>query len=168
MALTQVLDEPTRTLLARVADVGIPAQTLQRHLPVLRQCLGPRDTALIVTACARSERPRPRGRLRDILLLSRYRLVVTCENRLTHRLRLHLNADFGQLAEVAWTAEPERGGVQFAATAVDGVREHLWIRLGSAERVWWLDAMLRDAFAVTVRSEPATGARTAERAEPAA
>lgn len=118
-----------------------------RHLPVLRRCLGPRDRALFLAPCSRSDHPLGRRGSGDLLLLTRHRLVVTSESRMLHRLRLHLNADLSQLTEVAWTPEPERGGVQLAATAVDGIREHFWIKLGGAERVWRLDALLREAFA---------------------
>lgn len=133
-------------MLAEAADVCVPFSTLNRHLPILRPCLGPRDQALVVAACARSAHPTTGGDAGHLLLLTRYRLVVTSERRLLRRLRLHLNADLSQLAEVAWTAEPTHGGVQLAATAVDGVREHFWIKLGDADRVWRLDALLRMAF----------------------
>ena len=127
-------------------DVCVPFSTLYRHLPVLRPCLGPQDMALVLAACARSERPKGRRGLSSLLLLTRHRLVVTSESRLLRRLRLHLNMDLSQLAEVAWTPEPNHGGVQFAATIVDGVREHLWIRIGAPDLVWRVDALLRDAF----------------------
>lgn len=138
---------------SEVVDASVPPVTFSRHLPVLRQCVGSRETPLILACCARTERRhRPPH---SLLLLTRSRLVITTERGLLHRLRLHLNLDLNQLADVAWSAEPERCGLQFAATAVDGVREHFWIRLSAADRVWWLDALLRDAFAVTaLPSEP--------------
>jgi hypothetical protein len=127
-------------------DVWVPFSTLYRHLPVLRRCLGPQDRALVLAACAQSERPAGRGGLGNLLLLTRHRLVVTSESRLLRRLRLHLNVGLSELAEVAWTPEPSHGGVQLAATAIDGVREHFWIRVGAPDRVWRLDALLREAF----------------------
>ncbi|MBT8224941.1 MAG: hypothetical protein HKP61_11515 [Dactylosporangium sp.] len=138
---------PPRAFLSKALDVCVPFNTLYRHLPILRPCLGPRDSALLLAPCARSGRPGRRTGLRNLLLLTRFRLVITSESRLLRRLRLHLNADLNQLAEVAWTPEPEQGAVQLAATAIDGVREHLWIKVGAIDRVWRLDSLLRDAFA---------------------
>jgi hypothetical protein len=163
MSLLQQPDGPAGTMVSEAADVCVPLSTLYRHLPILRPCLGPRDQALVVAACARSAHPG--GSLGHLLLLTRYRLVVTSERRLLRRRRLHLNADFNELAEVAWTAEPTHGGVQLAATAVDGVREHFWIRLGDADRVWRLDALLRAAFLPAV---PVPGPGIAPTARPVA
>jgi hypothetical protein len=70
------------------------------------------------------------------------------ESRLLRRLHLHLNTDLNQLSAVTWTPVPERYGIQLAATAIDGVREHLWIRVGLADRVWKLDALLRQSFSI--------------------
>ena len=155
MALTRGSDGIARPLLSIAMDICVPFTTVYRHLPVLRRCLGPRDRALLLAPCARSQRPLGRRGLGSILLLTRHRLVVTSESRMLRRLRLHLNADLNQLSQVAWTPEPEHGGVQLAATAVDGVREHFWIKVGPVERVWRLDALLREAFAS--RTPPVPG-----------
>lgn len=152
-----VLDGSSQAIVSKGARVGVPLPTLYRHLPILRRCLGSRDRALVVANCARSERPRGRRGLDNLMLLTPSRLVVTGETRLLRRLYLHLNVNLNQLADVAWTAEPEWGGVQLSATAVDGAREHLWIRLDCADRVWRLDALLREAFTIPARA--ARGAR---------
>jgi hypothetical protein len=133
-------------LLVMAADICVPVTTLHRHMPVLRRCLGPDDRAVVIAACARSERPRGRYGLGSLLLLTRQRLVVTSESGMLRKLRLHLNADLSQLAEVAWTPEPEQGGIQLSATAVDGIREHFWIRVGGVDQLRKLDSAFRDAF----------------------
>jgi hypothetical protein len=130
---------------AGAVDSGVSSSTLSRHLPVLDRCVGPRDRALVLASCARDGR-RSGGGLGNLILLTRYRLVVTSESRLLRRLRLHLNVGLCQLTEVAWTPEPAERGVALSATAVDGVREHLWIRVGAQDLVWRLDALLREAF----------------------
>jgi hypothetical protein len=87
-----------------------------------------------------------RRRRREMLLLTRHRLVVTAERGLLRRLRLYLNCDLRDLGDVTWIPEPARGGIRLAATAVDGVREHFWLDAGSPDRVRHLDAMLRQLF----------------------
>lgn len=114
----------------------------------------------MVASCARSDHPARRAGLRDLLLLTKHRLVVTSERGLLRRLRLHINIGLNQLTDVAWSAEPAHGGVQLAATAIDGVREHFWIRLGATERVWWLDSQLRFAFTMSNPAPAAADART--------
>jgi len=119
---------------------------MNRHLTVLHRCLGPREPALLLAACVLAERPRSRFSFASLILLSRRRLIVTSEYGLCRNLRLYLNVDLRQLSDVAWSADPGRGGLRLAVTAVDGVREHFWIKLGSAERIGRIDALLRDLF----------------------
>ncbi|MBN1174521.1 MAG: hypothetical protein JXA67_20300 [Micromonosporaceae bacterium] len=80
------------------------------------------------------------------MLFTKCRLIVTSESRLLRQRKLHLNVEINQLAEVAWTPDPEHGGIQLNATAMDGVREHLWIRLSTVDRVWKLDRLLCESF----------------------
>jgi hypothetical protein len=87
------------------------------------------------------------------------RLVVTTQSPILRRLGLHLNAELAHLADVTWTAEPGENSMQLALTAMDGVREHFWIRMGSREQV----QRLNDTFTVlfrrgTPRRKPATQA----------
>ena len=63
-----------------------------------------------------------------------------------HRLRLHLNSEIGHLGNVTWNPDPRLSAVELAATAVDGVRERFWIRVGHAKQVWHLDALLSHVF----------------------
>lgn len=133
-------------LLSSVAS-GVSRPVLHRHLPILRRCVGSRERPLIVASCARSDQADQPGRFRNLLLLTKHRLVVTSELGLFRRLRLHLNVGLNQLLDVTWCPEPERCGLRLRATAVDGAREWFWIKLGTNERVEWLDEVLRDAFA---------------------
>ncbi len=121
------------------------SRTMGRHLPILRRCLGQRDTPVLLARCGRPGQTRPRGR-HQVLLLTRRRLIVTSESRLLRRLRLHLNCELRHLADVTWSPEPALGGVRLAATAVDGVREHFWVDAGNAARVHRVDGVLRQLF----------------------
>lgn len=80
---------------------------------------------------ARATRPGDRGSY--LLLLTNRRLVVTGETRVLRRQHLHLNADPRHLMDVIWTPEPRLGGIALSATAIDGVREHFWIRTAAVE-----------------------------------
>jgi hypothetical protein len=62
------------------------------------------------------------------------------------RLRLHLNAELRHLNNVTWSLDTRHGAIELAATAVDGVRERFWIRLGGTDRVWHVDALLSHVF----------------------
>jgi hypothetical protein len=106
-----------------VAATSIDAATVGRHLPILRQCV-PADDAPVLLARA----DRAGDRTCYLLLLTGRRLVITAESRVLRRRRLHLIADPRHLLDVLWTPEPGLGGVAFAATAIDGIREHFWIR----------------------------------------
>jgi len=117
-----------------------------RHNSVFSRCLGHRDTPVLVAHC-RQAGTRSRRRRGHVLMLTRRRLVITTQSHLLRRPRLHLNCDLRDLADVSWTAEPELGGVRLAATAVDGVREHLWLDAGDAEGVRQVDGTLRSVFA---------------------
>src|SRR5436305_4357988 len=103
---------------------------MKPHLSVLKRCVGPRDASVLVARCSRTG-----GAGDHMLMLTRQRLVVTAKSRLTRRLRLHLNLELQYLSDVTWTPEPTLGGVRLAATAVDGVREHFWIRATDVTRV---------------------------------
>jgi hypothetical protein len=138
------------TVPCTVGATGAPARVFARHAGVLRRCAGERETALVVAAVDRTvgsaRHPFGRHARRDILLLTRNRLVVTTQCRFLRRLRLYLSVDPHQLTDVTWTPEPEFGLVRLAATAVDGVREHFVIRLGDAARVARVDELFREVF----------------------
>ncbi|WP_432833732.1 hypothetical protein [Dactylosporangium sp. CA-092794] len=136
----EALDTFSRTFLPATALAKLPGGTVARHVPVLRSCAGNRDAVAVVARCT------TRSGRRNVLMLTRSRLVVTCESGLLRRVGLHLNADLHQLADVTWTPEPGRAGLQLGLTAIDGVRENLWVRPGSAAEMWRLDEALRQAF----------------------
>ncbi|MDP9798623.1 hypothetical protein J2S43_007135 [Catenuloplanes nepalensis] len=117
--------------------------TVSRHLPVFRRCVEADDTAVLVARCLRPDRPL-QGEF--LLLLTQRRLVVTQETRLLRRLRLHLNAELRHLGNVNWNPDVQLSAVELAATAIDGVRERFWIRVGHPKQLWHLDALLSRVF----------------------
>ncbi|MGI5246433.1 hypothetical protein [Dactylosporangium sp. CA-139066] len=138
----EALDTFSRTFLPATALANLPKSTIARHVQVLRRCAGDRDAVAILARCTAG------GRRGNVFMLTRTRLVVTSESGLLRRVSLHLNADLHQLADVAWTPEPGRAGIQLGVTAIDGVRENFWVRLGSTAEMWRLDEALRQAFRV--------------------
>jgi len=122
-------DDLSRRLSEAAAEAGIDAATVARHLPILRRCV-PDDDAPVLFVRA----DRPGDRATYLVLLTAGRLVVVAESRVLRRRRLHLHADPRHLLDVLWTAEPTLGGVALSATAIDGVREHFWLRTNAAER----------------------------------
>jgi hypothetical protein len=136
----EALDTFSRTFLPATALAKLPSTMVVRHVPVLRRCAGDRDAVAVLARCT------ARGRRRNVLMLTRRRLVVTSESGVLRRVSLHLNADLRQLADVTWTPEPDRAGIQLGLTAIDGVRENFWVRLGSTAEMWRLDEALRQAF----------------------
>ncbi len=122
----------TRRLLDRLVvaarRTGADAATVCRQLPILNSCVGKDDEPVLL---ARATRPGDRASY--LVLLTARRLVVTRETRLLRRLDLHLNADPRHLSDVIWTTEPSMGAIALSATAVDGVREHFWIRTAAVE-----------------------------------
>jgi hypothetical protein len=115
-------------LVAAAKRTGTDAATVCRQLPILHSCL-PKDDEPVLLASA----TRPGDRASYLLLLTNHRLVVTRETRLLRRQHLHLNADPRHLMDVIWTPEPRMGAIALSATAIDGVREHFWIRTAAVE-----------------------------------
>lgn len=137
------MDVFSRTFLPAAAEAGVAIPTVSRHMPVFRRCVEADDATVLVSRCLRPDRPM-HGEF--LLLLTYRRLVVTQETRMLHRLRLHLNTELRHLSNVTWNPDPRLSAVEFAATAVDGVRERFWIKTGHPKQVWHLDALLSHAF----------------------
>jgi hypothetical protein len=146
-AIPAVADLFAATFLPAAAEAGVLLPTISRHLPILRRCVGPRDGAVLVARCTRPQHPLGGGRS-HLLLLTPRRLVVTVESRL-RRLRLHLNSELHHLTNVTWTTEPALGGIHLSATAVDGVREHFWIKVVDRRLIARWDASLHQVFRPT-------------------
>ncbi|MEV8514323.1 hypothetical protein [Dactylosporangium sp. NPDC051484] len=136
----EALDTFSRTFPPATALAKLSGSMVARHVHVLRRCAGDRDAVAVVARCT------TRGRRRNVLMLTRGRLVVTSESAVLRRVSLHLNADLHQLADVTWTPEPDRTGIQLGLTAIDGVRENFWVRLCGTAEMWRLDEVLRQAF----------------------
>jgi hypothetical protein len=139
-------DAFSRTYLPAAAEAQIPPATANRHAAVLRRCAGTRDSVTVVAPCFRGTRPLSRFRSSNVLMLTTRRLVITTESPVLRRLRLHLNAELAQLADVTWTAEPDGTVMHLALTAMDGVREHFWLRMGSREQLQRLNDALTRVF----------------------
>ena len=137
------MDVFSRTFLPATNEAGVPIPTVSRHMPILRRCVDPDDCTVLVGRCVRPERPM----MGDFLLVLTYRrLVVTQETRVLHRLRLHLNTDLRHLHNVTWSPDLRQAAIEIAATAVDGVRERFWMRLGEPRQVWHVDELLGQVF----------------------
>ncbi|WP_229399239.1 hypothetical protein [Micromonospora okii] len=142
------MDVFSRTFLPAVAETGLAAQTVSRHMPVFRRCVGAGEAIVLVTRCGRPERPVGEY----LLLLTHRRLVVTRQTRVLHRLRLHLNAELRELSDVTWSTDARLSVIELAATAIDGVRERFLIRTQHPRQVWQLDALLHHAFRARLRT----------------
>ena len=137
------MDVFSRTFLPAALTAGVTQPTANRHMPVFRRCVGSGDIAVMVTRCARLDRP---AQGEYLLLLTHHRLVVTQQTRLLRRLRLHLNTELRHLSNVTWNTDSQSGVVELAATAIDGIRERFLIRVGRPKQVWHLDALLGNVF----------------------
>src|SRR3954468_20700917 len=106
------MDVFSRTFLPAAAEAGIAIATVSRHMPIFRRCVDPDDETVLVGRCERADRPL-RGEF--LLLLTRRRLVITHEARLTHRTNLHLNTDLRRVSNVAWNPDVRRNAIELAA-----------------------------------------------------
>jgi|SRR6185437_14867898 hypothetical protein len=150
-------DAFSRTYLPAAAEAQIPTGTANRHAEVLRRCAGTRDSVTVVAPCSRANRRLGRFRTSSVLMVTTRRLVITTQSPILHRLNLHLNAELSQLADVTWTADPDGTVMHLALTAMDGVREHFWLRMGSPEQLQRLTEALTRVF----RRAPASRKRVA-------
>lgn len=137
------MDVFSRTFLPATAEAGLPMATVTRHMHVMRRCVEPDDGAVLVTRCTRPDRPLGREYL---MVLTYRRLVVTQETRVLRQLRLHLNTELRHLGNVVWHPDQRLSAVEFAATAIDGVRERFLIKVTHPKNVWHLDALLTHVF----------------------
>jgi len=137
------MDVFSRTFLPATAEAALPIRTVSRHMPAIRRCVEPEDATIFITRCLRPHRPL-RGE--HLMLLTQRRLIVTCETRFLHRIRLYLSANLQDLANVDWVPDVRMAAVELAVTTTDGARERFWIKLGDSTRVRHLDAMLSHVF----------------------
>ncbi|MEU8259806.1 hypothetical protein AB0C02_04170 [Micromonospora sp. NPDC048999] len=136
------MDVFSRTFLPAAAETGLATQTVSRHMPIFRRCVGSGDAPILVTRCSRPDQIGGDY----LLLLTHRRLVITRQSRVLHRLRLHLNAELRELCNVTWSLDPRSQSVELAATAIDGVRERFLIRTHHPKQVWQVDTLLNHAF----------------------
>jgi hypothetical protein len=141
----------SRTFLPATSEAELPIPVVSRHMMVLRHCVAPEETALLV---ARGQRPGVPMAGSFLLLLTNRNLVISRESRLLHRVQLHLAAPLRELSDVVWTRH-DRTGIELAATVADGVRERLWLPIRDVRRIRHVDALLSHAFRFRVRSRTA-------------
>ncbi|MEU4242962.1 hypothetical protein [Actinoplanes sp. NPDC026619] len=137
------MDVFSRTFLPAAAEAGVTIPTVSRHLPIIRRCIDPDDTTVLVSRCYRPEAPMA-GEF--MMVLTHRRLVVTQETKVFHRLRLHLNAHLRHLSNVTWNPDVNHSAVEVTATAVDGVRERFRLRLAEPAAVPHCAELLQHVF----------------------
>lgn len=132
-----------RTFQIASTEAGLPVEALTRHLPIFRRTVGAGQTVLLVARCGRLDQPNSADHL---IVVTRDRVVITSESRSLHRARLHLNAAVAALMNVRWRPDTGLTAVEFAATALDGVRERFLIEAPDAAGVSHIDAVLGYVF----------------------
>ena len=132
-----------RTFQIASTEAGLPVEALARHLPIFRRTVGAGQTVLLVARCGRLDQPNSADHL---IVVTRDRVVITSESRSLHRARLHLNAAVAALMNVRWQPDAGLTAVEFAATALDGVRERFLIEAPDAAGVSHIDAVLGYVF----------------------
>jgi len=132
-----------RTFQIASTEAGLPVEALARHLPIFRRTVGAGQTVLLVARCGRLDQPNAADHL---IVITRDRVVITSESRSLHRARLHLNAAVAALMNVRWQPDAGLTAVEFAATALDGVRERFLIEAPDAAGVSHVDAVLGYVF----------------------
>jgi hypothetical protein len=137
------MDVFSRTFLPATSEAGLTMPTVSRHMPILRRCIEHDDPAVLVARCVRPDRPLGREYL---MVLTYRRLVLTQESWLTRRLRLHLNTELRHLGNIVWLPDQRLSAVEFAATAVDGIRERFLVKVNHPKQVWHLDALFSHVF----------------------
>lgn len=158
------MDVFSRTFLPATAEAGIPIPVVSRHMPVLRRCVAPEDTTLLVARCGRSGQPMTASVL---LLLTNRQLVVSRESRVLHKVQLHLVAPLRDLSDVVWVPEPRLRAVELKATAPDGAREQFWIRVRDPSRAAHVEALFNRAFRSRAAPRPVAPRAGAPRLSPA-
>lgn len=146
------MDVFSRTFLPATAEAGIPIPVVSRHMPVLRRCVAPEDTTLLVARCGRSGQPMTASVL---LLLTNRQLVVSRESRVLHKVQLHLAAPLRDLSDVTWTPDPRLRAVELVLAVPGGARERFWLRVRNPARISQVDALFRRAFRSRPASRPA-------------
>jgi hypothetical protein len=137
------MDVFSRTFLPATAQAGLSIPSVSRHMPLLRRCVTPEETTVLVARCQRPGQPMA-GTF--VLVLTNRSLVVSREARLLRRVQLHLAAPLRTTSNVVWTAH-EGSGIELAATVGDGIRERFWLPTRDQRRIRHLDALLSHAFA---------------------
>ena len=132
-----------RTFQIASTEAGLAVEALARHLPIFRRTVGAGQTVLLVARCGRLDQPNTADHL---IVITRDRVVITSESRSLHRARLHLNAAVAALMNVRWQPDAGLTAVEFAATALDGVRERFLIEAPDAAGVSHVDAVLGYVF----------------------
>jgi hypothetical protein len=137
------VDQFERTFLPVSAKAGIEITRVSRHIPMLRRCIAPDDSAVLVARCTRVDRPL-RGE--HLMVATQRRLVITHDSPILRRMRLHLNSPLAELSDVQWLLDARLTAIEFAATASDGVRERFLIKAVRPRDLWRIEASFVELF----------------------
>ncbi|WP_018349519.1 hypothetical protein [Longispora albida] len=136
------MDQFSKTVLPAAAESNIPSVTLTRHMPAFRRCVHPSDSVVLLAPCRRPEYSLTGDYL---LLLTRTRLLVTRQSRLSGKVTLHLEAPISDLDDVVWRTNSSRSSVEFAAMIGD-TRHRFWISRPRSRQLWRVDAQFSGLF----------------------
>jgi hypothetical protein len=137
------VDQFERTFLPISAKAGIEISQVSRHITLLRRCIAPTDSAVVVARCTQVDHPL-RGE--HLMVATQRQLVITNDSPILHRLRLHLNTPLSELSDVQWLLIPRLTAIEFAATVSDGVRERFLIKVMRPREVSRLEASFVELF----------------------
>ena len=137
------MDVFSRTFLPATAEAGLSITVVSRHMPLVRRCVTPDETAVLVTRCHRLGLPAAGSFL---LLLTNRRLVITRESRMLHRVQVHLASPLRHLTRVGWTADVRAGAVELAVAPPNGEQERWWIPARDPRLVRRLEALFQHTF----------------------
>lgn len=159
------MDVFTRTFLPSTSDAGLPVPVVSRHLPVLRGCVAPEETTVLV---ATGHRPGAPAATTFLLVFTNRTLAVTKESRLLHRSQPYLLVPLRHLSHVTWTTDDRPHAVELVATVRGEVRERFWLPCRDTRRVRQVDALLSHLFRAEAVAPPALLPAVPRRSVPAA
>jgi hypothetical protein len=136
------MDQFSRTVLPAAAEAGIASVTLVRHMATFRRHIERDDSVVLVTQCYRPEISFGSNYL---LLLTKRRLIVTRQSRLSGKVWLHFSTPLADLKDVVWRTNNRQSAVEFAATTGDS-RHRFFIGRGRSRQLWRVDAQFDRLF----------------------
>lgn len=111
-------------------------------MPVFRRYIERDDSAVLITECQGPENSLIGG---YVLLLTRRRLLVTRQSRISGRIRVYLDVPLNDLADVVWLAHDRQSALEFAAT-VGETRYRFLITSTHNRQLWRVGVHLNRLF----------------------